>query len=263
MTLPIQLISTDFDGTLFAEFERPPVPEALQYTLADLQSKGVKWVINTGRDLSSLMETMARAGFRVQPDYVVVVEREIYQHIEHEYVSLESWNNLCTEVHDELFAQVQPDLERITAWINERFNVTLYADDYSPLCFIAGNNPTADKITEYLEDYCKGVPGLTVVRNDIYARLSHRDFNKGSALGEITRILGLNSSQVFAAGDHFNDLPMLKAEYAAMLAAPVNAIGPVKQQVEAQGGYISHQSCGQGILRAIEFYLERPIPKSA
>jgi hypothetical protein len=26
MTLPIKLISTDFDGTLFAEFESPPIP---------------------------------------------------------------------------------------------------------------------------------------------------------------------------------------------------------------------------------------------
>ena len=56
---------------------------------------------------------------------------------------------------------------------------------------------------------------------------------------------------------------MLKTEYAAMLAAPVNAIGPVKEQVEAQGGYISHQSCGQGILRALEFYLESPVPKAS
>jgi hypothetical protein len=30
MCLPIQLISTDFDGTLFAEFENPPIPERLQ-----------------------------------------------------------------------------------------------------------------------------------------------------------------------------------------------------------------------------------------
>ena len=30
MTSPIRLLSTDFDGTLHAEFESPPVPEALQ-----------------------------------------------------------------------------------------------------------------------------------------------------------------------------------------------------------------------------------------
>ena len=51
----IQLISTDFDGTLFAEFANPPIPRRLQEMIGDLQTHGAKWVINTGRDLSSLM----------------------------------------------------------------------------------------------------------------------------------------------------------------------------------------------------------------
>jgi hydroxymethylpyrimidine pyrophosphatase-like HAD family hydrolase len=54
--LPIRLISTDFDGTLFAEFESPPIPAELTDLIARLQAQGAKWVINTGRDLSSLME---------------------------------------------------------------------------------------------------------------------------------------------------------------------------------------------------------------
>ena len=61
MSLPIKLISTDFDGTLFAEFESPPIPEPVQKLIGDLQSRGAKWVINTGRDMSSLMEALARA----------------------------------------------------------------------------------------------------------------------------------------------------------------------------------------------------------
>ena len=42
MSLPIQLISTDFDGTLFAEFESPPIPEAVQTLIGGLQSRGAK-----------------------------------------------------------------------------------------------------------------------------------------------------------------------------------------------------------------------------
>src|SRR5438093_11068268 len=80
MKLPIQIISTDFDGTFFAEFENPPVPGELQRLIGQLQEAGAKWVINTGRDLSSLLETLGRARLRVRPDYLVVVEREIYVH---------------------------------------------------------------------------------------------------------------------------------------------------------------------------------------
>ena len=35
MDLPIQLISTDFDGTLHADHESPPVPERLQELIGD------------------------------------------------------------------------------------------------------------------------------------------------------------------------------------------------------------------------------------
>ena len=59
MGLPIRLISTDFDGTIFTEFENPPIPDSVQELIGDLQSRGAKWVINTGRDMSSLMEALA------------------------------------------------------------------------------------------------------------------------------------------------------------------------------------------------------------
>src|ERR1043166_2280830 len=89
MALPLKLISTDFDGTLHAEYEDPPVPEELQALIQDLQRQGVKWVINTGRDLSSVMEGIARARLSIRPDYLVVVEREIYCHNDSRYVRSE------------------------------------------------------------------------------------------------------------------------------------------------------------------------------
>jgi len=65
MSSPIKIISTDFDGTLFAEFENPPIPDELQRLIGELQAQGLKWVINTGRDMSSLMESLARAGIEL------------------------------------------------------------------------------------------------------------------------------------------------------------------------------------------------------
>ena len=80
MALPIQFISTDFDGTLHADFETPPMPHDLQMLIGDLQRQGAKWVINTRRDLSSVMEGIARARMSVRPDFLVTVEREIHIH---------------------------------------------------------------------------------------------------------------------------------------------------------------------------------------
>ena len=257
MALPIKLIATDFDGTLFAEFENPPVPLALQSILGRLQDHGARWVINTGRDLSSLMESLARAHLPIKPDFLVVVEREIYVRRDSQYVECEPWNRACAEAHRQLFQRVRPDLPRLTGWVRQRFNATLYEDSYSPLCFIAETNRDAEAIHQYLDEYCREVPGLMVVRNDVYARFSHRDFNKGSALAEIARLLNVSPEETFAAGDHLNDLPMLSRAHARWLAAPANAVDAVKETVRRQNGYISRLPHGHGVADALEFCLKR------
>lgn len=251
----IKLISTDFDGTLFAEFERPPIPRQLLQLIADLQAGGAKWVINTGREMSSLMETLARAGISIEPDYLVLVEREIHLHHNSQYVGLEEWNQACQRTHANLFKLVQPRLPAAIAWINDHFHASIYEDAYSPLCLIARDNYQMDGIHEYLDKFCRDVPNLTVVRNDVYARFSHQAFNKGSALGEISRRLGLKQGEVFAVGDHLNDLPMLSQQYAAFLAAPANAVPVVKEAVRAGGGYLSSRPHGHGVADAIKYYL--------
>jgi hydroxymethylpyrimidine pyrophosphatase-like HAD family hydrolase len=257
MSLPFKLISTDFDGTLFAEFENPPIPVVLQEQIADLQARGAKWVINTGRDMSSLMETLGRTRISVQPDFLVLVEREIHLHDGARYCGLGEWNTGCTRAHDELFARVQPDLPRIMDWINARFHATVYADSYSPFCMIAGNNGDADVIHNYLDEYCRGIPNLTVVRNDVYARFSHAAYNKGTALAELTRRLELTAEDVFAVGDHLNDLPMLSRTYARWLAAPQNAVEAVRRIVREQDGYVSSRPSGSGVAEALAFFLQK------
>lgn len=261
MSLPLRLISTDFDGTLHAEFENPPVPHDLQALIGKLQDEGAKWVINTGRDLSSVMEGIARARLQIKPDYLVVVERDIYLHRDSSYVESCEWNEGCRQAHAALFQTVRHDVPKLIQWINSRFSATLYEDEFSPFCMIAESNEEADGIMAYLEKYCQTVPGLAVARNDVYARFCHVGYNKGTALGEIARQLGYAPDQVFAAGDHLNDIPMLSGEFARCLVAPDNAVPLVKQVVRRQNGYVSHQPWGHGVARGLEFYLQRPSPQ--
>ncbi|HOB97181.1 MAG TPA: HAD family hydrolase [Verrucomicrobiota bacterium] len=257
MSLPVQLISTDFDGTIFAEFENPPVPETLQRLLQDLQAQGARWVINTGRDLTSLMEAVARSGLSVRPDYLVLVEREIYIHQDHRYVGLTDWNDRCARDHAALYERMRADVPRLTAWINEHFNAEVYADPWSPLCLLARSNPDTDAIEAFLREYCRTVPNLTITRNDVYARFSHTAYSKGTALTEIARRLGIASANTIAVGDHLNDLTMLKKEIAGYLAAPSNALPEVKAAVQQQGGLVSHLPHGHGVARALKTVLTR------
>jgi HAD superfamily hydrolase (TIGR01484 family) len=254
MILPIQLISTDFDGTLFAEFEYPAIPPILLDLIGKLQARGAKWTINTGRDMSSLMEALARAHTTIKPDYLVLVEREIHIHHDSRYVPLADWNTECQRAHEELFRQVRRDLPRLTSWVSSRFNATVYEDAYSPFCLLATNNEEADEIHAYMKEYCAEVPHLQVVRNDVYARFAHDRYNKGTALAEIARRLEILPEHTFAAGDHLNDLPMLDTRYARFLAAPSNAVPSVKDAVRNQGGFVSELPHGHGVAQALDLY---------
>jgi HAD superfamily hydrolase (TIGR01484 family) len=253
--LPIKLISTDFDGTLHADHEDPPVPLDLQHMIAALQARGAKWVINTGRDLSSLMETLGRARLRIKPDYVVVVEREIYCHRDAQYVELPDWNQQCRVTHAELFKRIRRDVPRLMEWVNTRGRATVYEDTFSPFCIIAEHNEEMDAIQTMMDAYAASVPGLATVRNDVYARFSHIAFNKGTALAELARLLGVSTAETFAAGDHYNDIPMLSQTCARYIVCPDNAIPPIKELVRQQNGYVSHQPWGHGVARGLEHYL--------
>ena len=263
MGLPIQLISTDFDGTLHADFENPPVPLDLQELIGDLQRQGAKWVINTGRDLSSVMEGIARARLTIRPDFLVVVEREIHLLDGTQYVACNSWNELCTSDHAGLFARIREDVPRLAAWVDKHYPANVYEDPWSPFCLIARSNEDADAIMKFLEEYADEVPDLTVVRNDVYARFSHEAYSKGTALSEIARQLGVRCDNVLAAGDHLNDLPMLSRQHARWLVAPSNAIEPVKEAVRRQEGFVSNEPHGFGVARGLEFFLETTARRAA
>lgn len=256
MDLPIRLISTDFDGTLHADHENPPVPASLQRLLAELQQGGAAWAINTGRDLSSLMEGMARAQLKVRPDYLVLVEREIYVHRDHRYEPLAEWNERCWEDHARLFERLRPDLPQLVRWIGDRYDADVYEDPYSPFCLIARSNEDAEAICDYLAGFCREVGEVQVVRNHVYARFAHVGYSKGTALAEIASRLGVTVGATFAAGDHVNDLSMLDPEVAAHFAAPSNAVPEVQAAVRVRGGYVCRQPCGWGVEEALRRVLD-------
>jgi HAD superfamily hydrolase (TIGR01484 family) len=256
MSNPIRIICTDFDGTVFAEFEHCPIPPCLVSQLEQLQAQGAKWVINTGRDLSSLLEALGRSHLPIHPDYLVLVEREIYVHNGSSYRGLRHWNESCQEEHNHLFRQVRFEVPSLTEWITRNHRATVYEDAFSPFCLIAESNEDADQICEFLESFASQIPCLSVVRNDVYMRFCHSSYNKGSALSEICELLGVSAQETFAAGDHFNDLPMLQRQRAAWLAAPANAVPSVQDAVRNQGGYISRLPHGEGVSEALAWCLD-------
>jgi hydroxymethylpyrimidine pyrophosphatase-like HAD family hydrolase len=187
---------------------------------------------------------------------LILVEREIYHHHDARYVEHHPWNAECNKAHAELFQRVKKDVPFLTDWVNKRYSkATIYDDSYSPFCFIAEKTAHAEEIHDFLDGYCRKVPHLAVVRNDVYARFSHEAYNKGTALKELTGKLGIRPHEVVAAGDHLNDLPMLTGEHAKCLVAPSNAIEMVKAAVKKQNGHISALHCGHGVAEGLMRFL--------
>lgn len=247
----LQLVCTDFDGTIHNEFVSPTVPDAFQDLIGDLQRRGVRWVINTGRDLQDLLRTMRRAGFRVAPDYLVVVEREIYVRDRDRYEPHRGWNDLCTSTHLDLFSQVRPALQELFAWVNEKYAAEVFEDAWSPFCLVAADPRDASAIVNHLRSWSRRWPELAVVSNHVYARLSHVAYHKGSALREVASLCGACADTTFIAGDHFNDLPMLTRAHGRWLLAPGNAVPEVKQAIQSEGGWLIEAHAGDAVVQGL------------
>ena len=253
----IRLISTDFDGTIYDGAASDPVDRDLVKHLDEVRAGGPVWVINTGRLCPDVLLILSTLGLETRPDFIVSVERNIHRRTGSSYEEHEPWTRTCREDHQVLFGAAKPGVERIRRRIEAELDAVLYQDEWSPLSIIAKSPEDADLIHRWTLEECEQVADLRIVRNTQYFRFGHAGYSKGTALAELARMLGLKPEEIFAAGDHFNDLPMLDGVHARHVAAPSNAIAEVKTAVRSAGGHVSRHPCGRGVLDALQ-RLNRP-----
>jgi hydroxymethylpyrimidine pyrophosphatase-like HAD family hydrolase len=91
-------------------------------------------------------------------------------------------------------------------------------------------------------------------RNTIYIRFCHEAYSKGTALGELARLLGLGHDAIFAAGDHHNDIPMLDGSFAKWVTCPSNSCEEVKLTVRTAGGYLAKGAASAGVVEALRHF---------
>ena len=255
-----RLICTDFDGTI-AEPDGRPITPAFFHRLRAWRKLGqVFWVINTGRTQENLTAELARRQVPIWPDWAVAIEREIWIYRNRRAIGWFEWNRKCELMHTQLFASVHPVWTLIEDFVARHTGAQLVADAGSPLGIIARNEEEADEISAYIEPVLQDWPMLVAVRNSIYFRFSHKFYHKGVCLEAITQNLGIAPAQVFVAGDHLNDLPMMDRRYARYLACPANSVDEVKEKVAEQGGLIATRNYAEGIVEAWDQLL--PLPKA-
>lgn len=248
----LDLLSTDFDGTLIGFGGDGRCCGAFAEVLNEHRRLRGLWVVNTGRNLEFAIEGLARFGGPAAPDFLVTNERDIFRRTgAGKWEAHEEWNAECARRHDELFetrADIFREIARMTAiWKG----LQLIEEDGRPAGLVAENEGIMAEVVTALAELARDAPEFSYQRNTIYLRFCHIAYDKGSALAELASLEGIPAEKIFAAGDHFNDLPMLTGLVAAHVACPANAIDEVKDVVRGAGGYISQYEHGEGVADAI------------
>ena len=254
MTPKIRLLSTDFDGTLVAHGSDPVLDRGCMQCIEMLQDEGVIWAINTGRSVDLLESGLADFEFPIHPDFILTSERDVFRPASNGAAKWEpfgDWNERVARKHAELFHSAEGVLAEVVDFVNQKTKARLLYHSAGLEGLVAENEDELDRVTEFIDQARAKQPQFHYQRNTVYLRFCHADYHKGAALAELSRLLEIPREEIFAAGDHHNDISMLDGRFAAYPACPANAIPEVKKAVALACGYVASKSFGAGVHEAL------------
>lgn len=251
----IRLLSTDFDGTLVAHDEHPVLDRDCMSLIGALQENGTLWAINTGRSVELLESGLLDFEFPIHPDFILTSERDVFRRAQNggdnKWEAFGDWNDRCARAHAELFTSAESVLGEVLTFVNRQTSArVLYLGERAE-GVAAQSEEEMDRITAFIDRARQRQPEFHYQRNTIYLRFCHADYHKGAALGELARLIKIPRENIFAAGDHHNDISMLDGRFAAMPSCPANAIDAVKETVKSAGGFIGSRGYGAGVHEAL------------
>ena len=259
MTPKIRLLSTDFDGTLVAHGSDPVLDRGCMECIEMLQAKGVIWAINTGRSVDLLESGLTDFEFPIHPDFILTSERDVFRPASNGAAKWEpfgDWNERVARKHAELFHSAEGVLAEVVDFVNQKTKARLLYHSAGLEGLVAENEDELDRVTEFIDRARAKQPQFHYQRNTVYLRFCHADYHKGTALAELSRLLEIPREEIFAAGDHHNDVSMLDGRFARYPACPANAIPEVKEAVRSAGGYIAAKAYGAGVHEALLHFAE-------
>ena len=253
----IRLLSTDFDGTLVSRVNEPVLDRQCMELIRDLQKAGALWAINTGRSVDLLESGLADFDFPFRPDFILTSERHVFRPGTNgeKWEPFGNWNERVARDHAELFSSAHSILAEVVDFVTQKTKARLLYDSEGLEGLVAETDQELDRITEFIERAREREPKFHYQRNTVYLRFCHADYHKGAALAELARLIEVPRENIFAAGDHHNDISMLDGKVAALPACPANAIEEVKSAVRDAGGYVAEKNHGAGVHEAISHFL--------
>jgi hypothetical protein len=253
MHSPIKLLSIDFDGTLVSRVSEPILDRQCMELIRKLQDAGALWAINTGRSVDLLESGLADFALPIRPDFILTTERDVFRPGRNgqKWEAFGDWNERCARDHAELFCSANSILAEVVDFVNRQTKARLIYEGERLEGLVATNDKEMNQITEFIERARVRHANLNYQRNTVYLRFCHADYHKGAALGELARLLEIPRENIFASGDHHNDISMLDGKAAGMPSCPANAIHEVQDAVQNAGGYVAKKQFGAGVHEAL------------
>jgi HAD superfamily hydrolase (TIGR01484 family) len=256
MSRKIQLISTDFDGTLVSHANDPVFDPECMALIRELQDAGTIWAINTGRSVRLLEEGLEDFSFPLQPDFILTSERDVFRPTAEGWEPFGDWNERCAQAHADLLQSASSVFAQVVDFVSHKTRARVIYEAGGPAGVIASSEEEMDRLTEFIDQAKAHEPKFHYQRNTIYLRFCHVDYHKGAALAELSRLTNIGRDHIFAAGDHHNDISMLDGRFAAFSACPDNAIDPVKEAVRQADGWVAESEFGAGVHEALVHFLD-------
>lgn len=253
------LLCFDFDGTFIDPENSREIDTSLKTALNLAREKNAAIVINTGRSLIDATEGIYKCGMKILPDYIIALEREIYQPNRFKrWIDLGKWNAKCRKDHIKLLKKQRKFIETIRIYVEKETKARWVASQDEPAAIIASSEQEMDSICSHLDVQItqRRPKYLAYERNSIYLRFSHSEYNKGTAAIALGKMLEIPKEKTFVIGDNYNDLKMLNQEVAGMIACPQNSVPMVKEKVIGIGGYVATNSYGAGAAEALNHFLK-------
>ena len=242
---------------MVSRVSKPVLDHECMELIRELQKAGTVWAINTGRSVDLLESGLTDFEFPIRPDFILTTEREVFRPGTNgeKWEPFGDWNERCARDHAELFSSSQSVLTEVVDFVTQKTKAQLLYHTEGLEGLRAETEEEMDQIVEFIEQARDPNSKFNYQRNTIYLRFCHVDYHKGAALAELARLIGVPRENIFAAGDHHNDISMLNGEVAAMPACPANAIEEVKTAVRNAGGYVAKREHGAGVHEAVKFFL--------
>lgn len=231
---------------------------------------GIKFIPATGRgfkEISDILKTLDL--YDKENEYVIsyngcaLTENKSNRIMSFDGLSFEKANELykfgiTKDVCIHVYTKEMRYVYNFNDWEKQRFinQGTIYKEIYdTSLDFLKGTeiakviyqNRDVDYLRELSEEMKEITEGTVSVSfsSNCYMELNKIGVNKGDAVLNLARILGVNPTEVIVVGDNYNDVSMLKI--AGLSVAAGNAVQDVKDMCH----YVCNNDNNQGVLAEV------------